>query len=100
MVVPPGRCIVFDNAQTSGHTQMYDEGAGVGADQQVFSAARKLSYTDMFYSPGKLSGNRPAQSGLAHDEPLNFLAANMRLDTAAGGFDLGEFRHVNGPVAY
>jgi len=79
---------------------MYDEGAGVGADQQVFPAARKLSDTDMFYSPGKLSGNRPAQSGLAYDEPLNLLAAKMRLDTAAGGFDFGKFRHANRPAVY
>src|SRR5690606_31547013 len=37
--------------------------------------------------------NRPAQAPLTHDHTADTLADEMRLDTAASGFDFGKFRH-------
>jgi hypothetical protein len=77
-----------------------DQGSAVGSDQQVFPAAPESRDTGTFDLPGELFGYRPAQSRLAHNEACDPLTANVRRDTAAGGFDFGQFRHASGLACY
>src|SRR5690606_21724065 len=69
--------------------------------QQVFAAPLDLLDALPAQQLRQVGGNRPAQHGMPHHDAADAAALQMRLDTAAGGFDFGQFRHTrNGLVGW
>ncbi|MOA01797.1 hypothetical protein D3C78_1212200 [compost metagenome] len=75
---------------------MADQGAALGLDQQVLGAAADMLDALAGQPHVEVFGNRPAQAALAHDHAGHPVALQMRGDTAAGGFDFGQFGHGGG----
>src|SRR5690606_19341475 len=87
------RKLAIHQPQAAGHAQMRDQRTRLRLDQQVLGAPLDRLDTLAGQAHVQVFRNRPAQAPLTHDHTADTLADEMRLDTAAGGFDFGKFRH-------
>ena len=85
--------IRLDNPQTAGHTQMQDGGAIGKLQQNIFSPSFNRFNHLAFDQAGQVVGHWPAQAGLTYHQLFNGMSVYMGLNTPAGGFNFGQFRH-------
>ena len=96
VIVLAARGIRVDDAQAARHAEVHDQRAVLKPDQDVLGAS--------FYMLDPLSLQvlerryGPAQAVLVDDRLGDASPDDMRLYAAAGGFDLGQFRHAQGPT--
>ena len=79
--------------QVAGHAQVDDQGAGIGAQQQVFGAAIDRTYRQAAQGGVQLRRYRPAQAGVADHGAAKLGVQQMGQNPAAGGFDFWQFWH-------
>ena len=73
--------------QVAGHAQVADQGADLGIDQKVFGPPLHQHNALPGQAHVQIFGDRPAQAPVTDDDPADFLAFQMRRDSAPGGFD-------------
>ena len=93
VVMFPDGCCGTDDTQTSGHAEMQDGRAVIGAKQQVLGTPVDTFYGLSSEFLAESSRYRPAQIGVAYDNPCDLFAGDVRRNTAAGGFDFRQLRH-------
>ena len=81
-------------AQIAGHAQMADQAATTDIHQQVLGPAADLAEGLVFNLDCQVLGDRPAQTAVAHNQPGDLAAFQMRSDAAAGGFYFWQFGHL------
>ena len=79
----------LDQTQTARHTQMTDQTADFGLDQQVLGAALDALDSLAGQTHVQVFGDGPAQTALTHDDAADALTLEIGGDTAAGSFDFG-----------
>ena len=94
-VVVPRRGIAgAADADGAGHAEMPDQGAGCGAEQEVFAAPVDGFNPRSGQQPRHFPRHGPPQPRLAHHHFGNALAERMGQHPPAGSLDFGQFGHL------
>jgi hypothetical protein len=87
------------NPHRAGHAQVANQGAVAKPKQQVLGASVNGAQASAFQQAGQVVWHGPTQSCVEDLNLANTLADQVRFQAAAGGFDLGEFRHAGAYVS-
>ena len=93
MIVGPALGRRAIDAEASCHPKMHEQRVGAHSEQQVLAAPFDRVDRSAANTALQIGGNRPAQAPVVYMQFRNMPADDMGRDTAASGFDFGEFRH-------
>jgi len=94
MVMLAKRLLPGSDTQTAGHPQMHHERLRADIQQQILAAAGDRAHDLAAKPAGQIVGNRVAQARLVYGNRADLPVENMGFNTAARGFDFGQFRHL------